>query len=110
MGKRDNRKDEQMNVYPLHERRPYRMVVFAQGFRVVRRYKRFTKIEPSVYAYMGWTPTQHYQEERLPSAGSFLFPGLHAVRKAAMAELAKPEVQSVSIRTNQDRNVHRFVK
>jgi hypothetical protein len=62
------------------------------------------------FGYDLWTQTQSYQEARLSSAGSFLFPGIHAVRKAAMDALALPQTTSVSIRTNQDRKVYRFVK
>lgn len=73
--------------------RPYRIVVFTSGF-----------------AYFGWTPRQHYREARLPSAGSFLFPGMFAVRRAAMEYLALPDTRQVQIRTNQDRRVWLFNK
>lgn len=75
------------------QQRPYRISVFG-----------------SRGAYAGWTPVQHYREARLPSSGSFLYPGIHAVRRAAMEYLALPETQQVSIRTNQDRQVYRFFK
>lgn len=74
----------------MNQFKPYRIVVFARGFRAGKRYKRYTEIVPSGFAYMGWTETQHYQEARLPSAGSFLYPGLHAVRRAALEFLALP--------------------
>lgn len=99
-----------METQTVETRRPYRIVVFAHGFTPKREYKRWTAIEKTGYAYMGWNPLQSYQEARLPSAGSFLYPGIFAVRRAAMAELAKPEVHQVSIRTNQDRPVYRFFK
>ena len=91
-------------------RTPYRIVVFACGFGPGRLHKRYTEIVKRDYAYMGWTPQQYYQEARLPSAGSFLYPGLIAVRRAAMEYLALPETRQVSIRTNQDRQVYRFFK
>jgi hypothetical protein len=94
-------------------RTPYRMVVFASRFVPSKRqpkHGRFTAIERQDFAYMGWTETQAYQEARLPSAGSFLYPGLFAVRNAAMAALALPHTRQVSIRTNQDRHVYRYFK
>lgn len=72
---------------------PYRIVVFTAS-----------------HAYMGWTKQQHYQEARLPSAGSFSFPGPLAVRRAAMEYLADPATKQVSIRTNQDKRIHLFIK
>lgn len=89
---------------------PYRLVIFASGFRPKRRRNTYTEIELCRFAYFGWTLTQHYQEARLPSAGSFLFPGIHAVRAAAMEALSQSGVEQVSIRTNQDKQVYRFFK
>lgn len=74
-------------------RRPYRVVVFT-----------------AKYAYELWTPEQHYQEARLPSAGSFLFPGIHRVREAAILALALQDTRQAQIRTNQDRKVWLFNK
>lgn len=88
---------------------PYRIVVFATGTKTVGKGKRQRTV-PTSYGYMGWTETQHYQEARLPGAGSFLYPGMHAVRQAAMAYLALPETHQVSIRTNQDKAVYRYFK
>ena len=82
---------------------PYRIVVFAESPRRGRRPARG-------YAYMGWSPVQHFEEARLPGAGSFLYPGLHAVRRAALEYLSLPETRQVSVRTNQDREVYRFWK
>jgi hypothetical protein len=94
-------------------RTPYRIVVFASKYVPSKRQPkraRYTAIERIDYAFMGWTETQVYQEARLPSAGSFLFPGLFAVRRAAMNALSLPETQQVSIRTNQDKSVYRYFK
>jgi hypothetical protein len=94
-------------------RTPYRAVVFGSRFVPSKRqpkHGRFTAIERMDFAYDLWTERQAYQEARLPSAGSFLFPGIVAIRKAAMDALALPQTTSVSIRTNQDRKVYRFVK
>jgi hypothetical protein len=88
---------------------PYRIVVFCSGLRVIKRGKKVTE-KPWSYAYMGWTPIQHFNEARLPSAGSFLYPGLHAVRREALQYFAWPDTQQVSIRTNQDKNVYIFVR
>ena len=59
---------------------------------------------------MGWTEQQSFQEARLPSAGSFLYPALHAVYRAAHDYLVLPTTQQVSIRTNQDQSVYRYFK
>ena len=94
-------------------RKPYRIVVFASGFRPGKRFKptktrgAYSEIVPCDYGFMAWNPTQHYQEARLPSAGSFLFPGIIAVRAAAMERLTSPNVRQVSIRTDQDKQVYR---
>lgn len=89
--------------------RPYRVVVFAEETQVVGKGKRARTVR-STYAYMGWTEAQYYSEARLPSAGSFLFPGLHAVHRAAMDYLAIPETVQVSVRTDQDRKVYVYFK
>ena len=89
--------------------RPYRLVIFATGTRTVGRGKRQRR-QTIGYGYMGWTPVQAYQEARLPSAGSFLYPGLHAVHRAAHVYLALPETHQVSVRTGQDRSVYRYYK
>lgn len=92
-------------------RKPYRILVFAHGFRPGKRRKTFTEIVPSQYGYMGWTPLQTYDKgARLPNAGSFLYPGIVAVRKAAMVYLAIPSTHQVQIRTNQDRKVYLWNK
>jgi len=99
---------------PVKEhRRPYRIVVFASGVAPATQSKH-PRANPAIqlrqYAYHGWNPVQHYNEARLPSAGSFLYPGIIAVRAAAMEYLALPETQQVSIRTNQDQRVYRYFK
>jgi hypothetical protein len=71
-------------------RTPYRLMVGLAGRQA---------------GFMGWTREQVYPEARLPSAGSFLYPGLHAVRRAALAYLADPTVGQVQVRTDQDRHV-----
>jgi hypothetical protein len=92
---------------------PYRVNVFARGFRPVGKPSKkngYTKIALSEYGFQLWTEVQAYREARLPSAGSFLFPGLHAVRQAALDALAKPNVYQVQIKTNQDRTVYLWNK
>lgn len=94
----------------METRRPYRIVVFARGplpgsQRHPSRARRVAE-----YAYMGWNPMQHFSEGRLPGDGSFLYPGIFAVRREAMKYLALPETQQVQIRTNQDRTVYLFNK
>lgn len=93
--------------------KPYRLVIFAARYVTKRERIRpapHVTIELQHFGYDGWNPIQHYNEARLPGAGSFLYPGLHAVRKAAMDALALPGVHQVSIRTNQDRRVYLFNK
>ena len=68
---------------------PYRINVFATGERVTGKGKRQRR-HTIGYGYMGWTEHQYYREARLPGAGSFLYPGLHAVHRAAQAYLALP--------------------
>lgn len=91
-------------------RKPYRVNVFATKLVAGRRYKSYTVLELCHYGYSLWNPEQNYQEARLPSAGSFLFPGIHRVRDAAIAALALPGTHQVSIRTNQDQRVYVFNK
>jgi hypothetical protein len=86
----------------------YRLVIITDRYRPVREYKRWTKIECTSVCWMGWTPTQAYREARLPGAGSFLYPGIHAVRRAAMEAFSQPGVRQVSVRTNQDKSVYLF--
>ena len=79
----------------MSELTPYRAVIFTTRFD--KRGKR------QECAYCLWTPEQHYSEARLPSAGSFLFPGFHAIRRAVMAVVMNPQFaksQSELIRTN----------
>lgn len=97
---------------------PYRLVVSALGYRRSRVYKgrgpanlgAYTKIEPTVMGWMAWTPDQTCEPWRLPGSGSFLFNGLHVAYAEAMRLLALSPVQQVSVRTNQDRQVYRYVK
>jgi hypothetical protein len=91
----------------METRRPCRIVVFASGPLATTKRR---KPRATGYAYIGWREHQAYSEARLPGAGSFLFPGLHAVRRAALAYLALPETHQVSIRTNQDRSIYRYFK
>lgn len=94
----------------MSDRTPYRVIVFGHKYMPVKRLKRSTRIELRGFAYCLWTETQHYDEARLPSAGSFLFPGLHRVREAAMQALTLPGIDQVSVRTNQDRKVFQYFK
>ena len=97
---------------------PYRICVSAVGFRRGRLYKgrgpthkgAYSAITPAAYGYVAWNPDHTVETSRLPSSGTFLWPGLHAVRAAAYAELQRAVVQQVSIRTNQDRTVYMYNK
>ena len=60
--------------------------------------------------YQLWTPEQHFSEGRLPGAGSFLFPGIHAARRAALDTFLRPDTVQVQVRTNQDRTVYLWNK
>jgi len=84
---------------------PYRVSVFATGTHTIGKGKR--QITKTIgYGFQGWTPVQFFDAgPRLPSSGSFLYPGaLHAI-KAAREYLKTPDVHQVQIRTNQDRTV-----
>lgn len=87
-------------------RKPFRLAVFARGMSSARKSRTRTEIEPGTYGIFGWTPVQSYHEARLPSAGSFLYPGIFAVRKAVMEYLAQSNVVQVQVRTNDDRKVY----
>lgn len=89
---------------------PYRIMVSAVGLKRGKRYRKYTALTEYHYGYMGWNPVQVYQEARLPNAGSFLYPGITAVRQAAMDYLALSTTYQVSIRTNQDRSVYVYHK
>jgi hypothetical protein len=91
-------------------RKPYRVQVFATGLARGKNRKRYSELVTRDYGYGLWNPEQHYQEARLPGAGSFLFPGMFAARAAAMDVLSKAGTRQVCIRTNQDRPVYRFYK
>ncbi len=89
---------------------PYRINVFATSTKTMGKGKR-QKTKTTGYGNMGWTPVQHaWDAGRLPSAGSFLWPGMKAVRDAAMAFLALPETHQVQILTDQSRKVWLFNK
>ena len=86
----------------MSELTPYRAVIFTTRFD--KRGKR------QECAYCLWTPEQHYSEARLPSAGSFLFPGLAAIRSEVEAVVLNPAVRQVSVRTNQDNQIARWTR
>lgn len=91
--------------------RPYRLVVFAQGLKRGKRSPKVCQLNRQGVAWIGWTPHQHCgQEARLPGAGSFLYPGFLKARQAAFQYLQQPCVTQVSVRTDQDRSIYRWVK
>lgn len=99
---------------------PYRLIVFAHGWQHTKpRRTRKTSawgvqcaLVRQGYAFMGWHAEQDpiVDASRLPGAGSFCYPGLHAVQRAAAEYLARPDVDQVSVRTNQDRQVWHYFK
>jgi len=95
-----------MNTLSGEWKRPYRVAVFSMRYRPVKQLKWMTTIERVGVGWDLWTPVQAYSEARLPSAGSFLFPGIHAVRRAAMEAFKDSSVHQVQVRTNQDRKVY----
>lgn len=89
---------------------PLRAVVFTSFQRTIGRGKKARTVTTGA-AYELWNPSTVCEPWRLEGSGSFLWPGLHAVRRAAMAEFAAdPNVTQISIRTNQDREVYRFYR
>jgi hypothetical protein len=87
------------------EARPYRIAVFGTTTKVSGHGKR-QRTTTIGYGFFAWTPEQHFSEARLPSAGSFLFPGLFTVRAAAMDYFNDPAVHQVQVRNNQDRKLY----
>ena len=89
---------------------PYRAIVFTTiDTRAGTRKK--TRTVTSGAAYVLWNSECTCEPWRLEGSGSFLWNGLHAVRRAAMAVFADdPNVHQISIRTNQDREVYRFYR
>ena len=83
--------------------RPYRLVVSATG-PIGRRKK------PVDYGYILWNPDHTLAAGRLVGSGCFIWPGLIAAIRRARMELDRPEVRQVSVRTDQDRHIGRFVK
>lgn len=86
---------------------PYRIDVFGTSEIEIKKGKRARK-ERRGWAIQAWNPVNHFEPGRLPGAGSFLFPGLHAARSTALLYFQQPEIEQVSIRTNQDKEVFRF--
>jgi hypothetical protein len=93
----------------MREIRPYVIWVFASREEEKGKGKRKKTVTVD-YGYCLWNPEQHYQEARLPSAGSFLWPGPIAARRAALDALMLPGTRQVSIRTNQDRQIARLYR
>lgn len=91
---------ETWNVYT-----PYRVFASGTSYRVVGRGNRRHQ-EPRGYAYVVWNPDSTVEPSRLPGSGTFLWPGLHAARRAALAQFDDQAVHQVSVRTNQDRTVY----
>ena len=97
-------------------RKPYRINVFGNGYRAVRRVKAtrkhgiYTEITPTTWGIQGWNPDNRHEAGRLPNSGCFTWVGIVAVRKAAMEYLARPNVTQVSVRTNQDKQVYRYFR
>jgi len=93
--------------------RPYRILAFGRSTVTKGRGKRARQVVQG-YGYVGWNPDEcarlMFDPGRLQGDGTFCWPGIHAARAAAMAELAKPEIHQVSVRTNQDRCVYLFNK
>lgn len=88
---------------------PYRLVIFATGQRTIGRGKR-QRTETIGCAFMGWTADQTAEPHRLTGSGTFLYHGGIKACVAARQYLAQPNVHQVSVRTNQDRVVFRYVK
>lgn len=90
--------------------RLYTLIAFGTRYRPVRRLKRSTVIERVGFAVQGWNRENSHEPGRLPSSGSFTFPGLHAVRRAALEYLADPQISQVAVKTNQSQDIYRYHK
>lgn len=95
--------------HPESTLRPYRLLVGKTGQRVVGKGRRRRTVECG-YGFVAWNPEQPYgTQARLPGAGSFTWPGVHAARAEAMRQL-EAGADQVSIRTEQDKQVYRFFR
>ena len=91
----------------------YRILVSGQGWRhgrLVRGKHPYTKVEPTTMSWVAWNLDHTVESARLPGSGSFVWPGLHAVRTEALRLMAASNVSQVSIRTNQDRSIYVYRK
>lgn len=101
---------------------PYRLIVFGRRLRHVRTLKgrgphrkgAQSVLEPVDFSFHAWNDSdearQLYDLGRLPGAGTFCWPGLHAVRAEAMRQVSQSGIHQISVRTNQDRRVYRYFK
>jgi hypothetical protein len=83
---------------------PYRVIVFGTSTRTIGRGKR-QRTETRGYAFHGWTPDQSAEPSRMPGSGTFCYAGAIRAIVAARAYLARPGINQVQIRTNQDHTV-----
>jgi hypothetical protein len=84
---------------------PLRIQVFGTSDFTIWKGKKQTTVQRS-FGFDLWNPEQQCGvEARLPTAGSFLWPGLHAARRAALAALQMPGIEQVAIKTNQDKRI-----
>ena len=88
----------------------YTLNVFGTRYAPVRRLKRQTIIERQGFGFQGWNPNNDHDPGRLPGSGSFVFVGMHNVRRAAMQYLDQPGVHQVAVKTNQSKDVYRYFK
>jgi hypothetical protein len=88
---------------------PYRAIAFGSK-QVTKGKGKRARVETQGYAFVLWNPENSHEPARLRESGSFLWPGIHAVRQAAVAAFDNPEIHQVSIRTNQDRHVYTFYR
>jgi hypothetical protein len=89
---------------------PFRIEVF--GTREVTKGKgKRAKTTREGYGYILWNPDYDTSERAgRPGYGSFEWYGLDVARRAALDALMFPEIDQVSIRTNQDRVIATLYK
>lgn len=93
------------NVIADYAPKPYRLVAFGNMTRTTGKGKH-TRTKVISFGVVAWNSDEiartMYDPGRLHGAGTFCWPGLHAVRREAMRLLAG-EYTQVQVRTNQDR-------
>jgi hypothetical protein len=84
---------------------PFRILVFGTSEVVKGKGKRAKTVKQG-FGYDLWNPDQETSERAgRPGFGSFYWYGMSVARRAALDALMLPNIEQVSIRTNQDKTI-----